>query len=212
MSIQKNLLFCVGILTGIGAFSQNRFNQSFGLMGSRANISGHAQVVTDSSMVNSDYQLRLLQFGIVYYPRIDLLQWTSGSISIGAPVMAGVSASGKYRSTDFDGTKTTTVEGVKGMSFTFDIPIVADLNIGLHSAMQDKGKFGFYVGAGYGYSYTKIRTSVGRIIFDGFDPVVRAGLRMGRAWQTRWTLGFTVRGSGANNSIRTYALHILKDI
>ncbi len=212
MSFQRNLLFSLGILSGMGLFAQKRLEQSFGLAGGRTGVQGQARLVTETSVISSDYQLRLLQFGIVYYPRIDVIQWKQGSISVGAPAFVGISGSGKYRSTDFDGTKTTTVEGVRGISFAFDVPVVADLNIGLRSAAQEKGRFGFYAGAGYGYSYTKIHTSLGKRNFDGFDPVLRGGIRMGREWQSRCTLGVTVRGSGQNHSIRTYALHFLKDI
>ena len=104
-----------------------------------------------------------------------------------------------------------TIQGKKGGHLAFEIPVVADLNIGLHSASDDaRRSLGLYVGGGYQYSYTKVYTSVGKVPFDSFDPVFRAGLRMGKSWETRWSLGFNMRGVSGGN--RTYSIHWLKEL
>jgi hypothetical protein len=214
MSIQRKFLVICILLSSLGAFAQNkRMEQSFGLAGSTTKVSGKARAVTDSTVLDSDFRLTLRQYGIYYSARVDLLQWSLGSISIGGSATGGVSTTSNYRSEDFNGTKMDTVEGVKGLNFAFDIPVFADLNIGLHSAAAEANqKIGIYLGAGYGYNYTRIKTSAGRVTYDGFDPILRAGIRMGSRWDTRWSIGFMVRGSLQANSGRTYGLNLLKEL
>lgn len=205
-------LLIILLTISISSFSQNRgVDQAFGLMGSKADISGLARYRTDTSMVDANYTMRVKQIGFVYSIRKDLIQWRGGSLSIGSPMMLGVSFTNRYRSIDFDGTKNDTITGKKGGHIAFEIPVVADLNIGLHSASDDsKRSLGIYVGGGYQYSYTKIFTSVGKVPFDSFDPVLRAGIRMGKAWETRWSLGFNMRGVSGGH--RTYSIHWLKEL
>jgi len=212
--MQKSLLSLVLFLLSFTtiSFAQNRgIDQGFGLLGSRADISGLARYRTDTSAIDASYTMRVKQIGIVYSIRKDLIKWKWGSVSIGSPMMLGVSFTNRYRSIDFDGTKRDTIQGKKGGHLAFEIPIVADLNIGLHSASDESRRsLGIYVGGGYQYSYTKIFTSVGKVPFDSFDPVLRAGIRMGQVWETRWSLGFNIRGVSGGN--RTYSIHWLKEL
>lgn len=209
-AILSLLIICV--FFQIQAFSQKRgVDQGFGLLGSVADINGIARTSTDSSFKDIDYTVRVKQIGIVYAIRKDLISWNGGSISVGSPMMLGISFTNRYRSIDFDGTKRDTIQGKKGGHLAFELPLVADLNIGLTSASEDsKRRLGFYIGGGYQYSYTKVYTTIGKIAFSGFDPVLRAGIRMGKTWQTRWSLGFNMRGTSNNN--RTYSIHWLKEL
>lgn len=192
-----------------------RVDQVFGLGITGANISGKAGLITDSSAINADYSVKVHQFGIVYGARVNIVTWRFGSVSIGSPIMLGLSTTGNYRSVDFNGTKRDTIVGLRGTRLALELPLFADLNIGLSSAADDsKNKnFGIYIGAGYMYSYTRLRTSVGNVIFDGFDPCVRAGIRIGNSWERRYSVGFTMRGNLSNNgSPRTYGIQLLKEL
>lgn len=210
-------LSCAGFfLAGTVLYAQSvRVDQVFGLGITSANISGKARSITDSSVTEAEYSVKLRQFGIVYGARVNILAWSFGSVSIGSPIMLGFSTTSNYRSVDFNGTKRDTIVGLRGTRLAFELPLLADLNIGLYSAAEDlrKKKFGIYVGAGYVYSYTKLRTSVGNVIFDGFDPCVRAGIRMGESWERRFSIGFSMRGNFSNNgSPRTYGIQLLKEL
>lgn len=208
------LVICICLWSNILSAQNVRINQVFGLGGTTSNISGTASLTTDTSHINADYTVRLRQFGIVYGARVDVFAWKFGSISVGSPVMLGFSTSSNYRSIDFNGTKKDTIEGLRGTRLAFELPLFADINIGLHSAADEseRNNFGIYIGAGYMYSYTRIRTSVGSVGYDGFDPCLRAGIRMGRNWESRLSIGFTVRGDFRNNGLRTYGLQILKEL
>lgn len=211
------LLFCTGFfLTGTVGYAQSvRVDQVFGLGATSANISGKAGLITDSSAINADYSVKVHQFGIVYGARVNLIAWRFGSVSIGSPIMLGLSTTGNYRSVDFNGTKKDTIVGLSGTRLALELPLFADLNIGLYSAADDSRNknFGIYIGAGYMYRYTRLRTSVGNVIYDGFDPCVRAGIRVGGTWEKRFSIGFTMRGNfSTSDSPRTYGIQLLKEL
>ncbi|MEO8173569.1 MAG: hypothetical protein ABI581_10820 [Sediminibacterium sp.] len=213
--MQKKILLAIGLLSGTILSAQKiHLDQSFGLASAFSDISGMARFSTDSSLINSEYKLRIRQFGIVYAPRVDLLGTKNFSISITSPVLIGFTTTSRYRSIDDNGTKKDTVEGVKGLRLLFEIPLIADLNIGLRSAQDESAdrKVGFYIGAGFMYSYTRLKLAAGKVTYDGFDPVVRAGIRMGRSWATRWSIGINIRGNLESNSTRMYGLQIMKEL
>ena len=217
MSKQRVFLIACFIFSSMTLVAQRlQFDQSFGLSGSGARgIRGVAVKQTDTTLLTSNYSLTLLQFGIVYYPRIDFVSWKGGSFSIGSPLMAGASFTTKYHSTDYEAVtgKRDTVSGLSGADFAFSVPVVVDLNIGLHAADDEsKQRFGLYVGAGYAYNYTRINTTAGKVDYKGFESVVRGGIRMGRVWENRFTIGLNVRGVFENSKTKTYELHLVKDL
>lgn len=204
------LLVCLLFAGDLLMAQQIQFAQALGLTGTTSNVSGRASTGRDSLMINSDYQLRLRRFGIIYQARTELMQWKGGTISIASPAMIGFSISSRYNSVDVSGGRSTKVDSVKGAHIAFEIPVIAELNIGLHSAADESGRFGIYIGGGYTYSYTKIHTSVGVKQLDGIDPILRAGIRMGKSWETRWGLAFTMRGR--TEASRTYGIQLLKEL
>lgn len=188
-------------------------DQSFGLAATTSDITGMARGVKDSTMYDASFSARVHQFGIVYAPRVDLLGNRIASISISAPFMLGLSSTSKYQSVDFNGVKRDTIQGVSGANLAFELPVFADINIGLRSARDESRRsLGIYAGAGYMYSYTKIKTSVGKMVYDGFDPVFRAGIRLGSAWENRFSIAFTLRGKPGGDGIKTYGLQLLKEL
>ena len=217
MRKQRIFLITCFVLSSVCLVAQQvSFEQSFGLSGGGSSVIKKTAIgPIDTTQVNSTFSARLLQFGIVYYPRIEFLRGRSVSLSIGSPVMLGLGISTKYASSDRDIATgvVTQREGITGADLAFTLPVVMDLNIGLHSAADETNqRIGFYVGAGYGYSYNRIKTSVGKVFYDGFDPIFRAGLRLGRAWENRFTLGLNMRGMLNGNSVRIYEIHLLKDL
>jgi hypothetical protein len=209
------VVFFLGLLfTGFKSTAQKTIvEQGLGLAFSQSNITGTAALTTDTSVVHSNYSVRLRQYGLVYQWRANLFQTKNLSLSLGSPLMLGWSVSRNYHSYDYNGTKTDTVSGVQGTEVAFEAPAVLDLNFGLHSAKDDSRRsLGAYFGIGYSYSFTRIKTSVGTAFYDGFEPVVRAGIRMGKAWETRWSINISVKGGFDNRPNRAYGIQILKEL
>lgn len=216
MSFQRFFILLFAFILSSSLFAQRiSVDQSFGLAATTSDITGMASGTKDSTQTRYDagFSMRVRQFGMVYAPRVDLLGTKDISLSIATPLMLGFSMTSKYHSVDVSAAKKDTVNGVTGVNLAFEIPVFADINIGLRSARDESRRaWGIYAGAGYMYSYTKIKTSVGKMIYDGFDPVFRAGIRMGSAWENRFSIAFTVRGAVGNSAIKTYGLQLLKEL
>jgi hypothetical protein len=215
MSKQRVILLACTLLVSVGLSAQKkRFDQGFGLAGDQTRVHATGQYENESGTITiSDYNLRLRRYGVIYVARMDLIGGKAFSISLGSSVTAGWSSTRNYRSVDITGGTSAVVQRHGGSHLAFDIPVFVDVNIGLHSAIDEsRRKFGLYAGAGYGYSYTKIHTSIGMIAYDGFDPIFRIGFRMGKRWENRWGMAATVRGSPESGAIRTYGLQLLKEL
>lgn len=207
-------LLCGLLAVTAAVKAQSHIDQAFGLGYTRSSVNITALATKGTAYMKSDMSLRLHTMGLVYMVRKDLLHWKGGSISLGAPIMGGFSWTSRYRSTDTDGTNTYHYQDtLSGTNWAFDVPVVADLNIGMHSASDEtRSSFGLYVGAGYAYSLTKIRTTVGNLHYGGYEPLLRAGIRWGSAWERRWCLAFSVRGNWNNGANKTYGLQLLKEL
>lgn len=208
------LLACL-FLASVKATAQKVIvEQALGLAGSQANITEQAYATKDNgTAISSNFSVRLRQYGLVYQWRANLFQTKNLSLSLGTPLMLGWSVSRNYRSYDSDGVKTDTIQGIQGTQVSLEAPVALDLNFGLHSAKDEsRRRLGAYVGIGYGYSFTRIKTSIGTVFYDGFEPLVRAGLRMGKAWETRWSINVSVKGGFSEGSDRMYGVQILKEL
>jgi hypothetical protein len=209
--MQRVILPPVFLFLCMNLFAQRiRLNQSFGLAGTITDASGSRNLL---DTLRSDYTLRVKTFGIVYSPRIDIAGSKDFSISIAAPMMLGMSFTNKYRSVETHPFKKDTIEGLRGSHIAFELPVIADINIGLYSAADESTRtFGVFAGAGYIYSYTKIKTTGGKIPFDRWEPILRAGIRMGSSWEKRWSIVFNIRGKLEGGATKTYGLQIVKEI
>jgi hypothetical protein len=208
------LIVCL-IMIGIKSNAQKVIvEQGLGLSASQSTVKGFASATTDNgSTINSNYSVRLRQYGLVYQWRANLFQTKNLSLSLGTPLMLGWSVSRNYHSYDHSGGKIDTVDNVQGTQIAIEAPVVLDLNFGLHSAKEEsRRKLGGYFGIGYAYGFTGIKTSVGTVFYDGFEPLVRAGIRMGKAWETRWSINVNVRGGFTEGSNRQYGLQLLKEL
>lgn len=212
--MQRILCLIAGLLAGYGAACQVvRIDQSFGLATTYANFSDARNFLKGNTTVHSDYRFRIKQYGIVYGPKVDVLATKDVSISLAMPVMLGLAITHRYRSYDMDGSKTDTIEGLRGSRVAFEIPVFAELNIGLRSAADERQRmFGLFAGAGYSYSFTQVKTTEGYIPFDRWEPVVRAGIRFGNKWENRYSLAFTLRRQWQNGSQPTYGLQLMKEL
>lgn len=137
----KKLTFCL-LLSAIGRgplLAQN-FLHSAG-----ANISVvFAQIETPYLKESFTMQVN----HISWFPRYTVMEGENFSLSVGSPLGAGVNL-------------LTDNSGGGGVSWGFDVPLVADYNMGCMSTPDNESGFGGYLGAGFGYMYTsyKLNTS-----------------------------------------------------
>ncbi|HMK02956.1 MAG TPA: hypothetical protein VK489_02140 [Ferruginibacter sp.] len=96
--------------------------------------------------------------GFTYFPRINFVETGSLSVSAGVPLVLGISAS-TSTSTDIYGD----TYGNSSVGFVFQAPLIINLNMGRGSTKENTQKFGWFVGAGFGYHH-------GDFLTDTYDP------------------------------------------
>lgn len=151
------LIFCTGFLIHTTVFAQD-FMQSTGL-----NISVLFGNLVDG---NSSTSIAMKQTLFTYFPRFNFLEGENSSLSIGAPVGAGVSLA------------TNDFEDDVGISFAYDLPLVLDYNIGCNAVPNSESNFGGYFGVGFGYYSVKLTGSeYSDFTGTSYGPLVRGGIR-----------------------------------
>ena len=99
-------------------------------------------------------------WGFTYSPRFNFLEKDKFSVSVGIPLSIGLSVS---TSTTIDPTYGDTYDNTS-VGFLVNVPVIVSLNMGRGSTKSNRQKFGYFVGAGFGYHH-------GDFIADIYDPV-----------------------------------------
>ncbi len=121
--------------------------------------------------------------GFYYFPRFNFVETEALSVSVGIPLVLGISAS----------TGTTTdqygyIYDNSSIGFMVNAPLIINLNMGRGSSKDNTQKFGYFVGAGFGYhhgdflvdaiddyGYSYVKTTSSNI----YGPAGNAGVRFG---------------------------------
>jgi len=118
--------------------------------------------------------------GISYSPRINFIEQGDMSVSVGIPFTVGVSGSysANYNSQTGGSSSNT-------LSVMFNAPLLINLNMGAGSTKETESRFGYFVGAGFGYHYGSYNLSDAldyedvATKFSTMGPVGNAGIRFG---------------------------------
>lgn len=185
------LLFVIAITVSV-SFSQKLMHE-FGL--TPAIVFGTIKTPSSSSGFS------LTQTNFTYFPRYNFVENENSSISIGAPVGAGVSfvTDNNYNA---------------GVLFSYDLPAVLDYNFGCKSTKASEGNFGGYIGLGYGYAHYTI-TSTPYSNFNGstYGPIFRLGVRF-RTNDESWNghaipVGVFFKKGMETSKLNTLGFHVL---
>lgn len=119
--------------------------------------------------------------GFTYSPRFNFLETEKLSVSVGIPLSLGISASTVDSYNSYSNSFNYTI------GFVLNLPVIVNLNMGRGSTKDNREKFGYFVGAGYGYHHGSF---IGTADYDqngnltssnenNFGPAANAGLRFG---------------------------------
>ena len=118
--------------------------------------------------------------GFTYSPRFNFLETEKLSVSVGIPLSIGISAttgSYDYTSNSYN----------SSIGFVFNAPLIVNLNMGRGSTKENRQKFGYFFGAGFGYNHGDF-IGVDNIDQNGnlvstsdnnFGPAANGGIRFG---------------------------------
>ena len=123
--------------------------------------------------------------GFTYFPRFNFLETEALSVSVGIPLVVGISAttSGSY---DYYGNYYD--NSSSSIGFILNAPLIVNLNMGRGSTKENRKKFGYFVGAGFGYHHGDFLTDaydqntgtyVNSYSSNTYGPAANAGIRLG---------------------------------
>ncbi len=118
--------------------------------------------------------------GVSYSPRFNFIEQEDMSVSVGLPFTAGVSGSYSANYNSQYGSSSSNT-----LSFMFNAPLLVNLNMGAGSTKESESRFGYFVGAGFGYHYGSYNISdilnyeETSTKFSTIGPVGNAGVRFG---------------------------------
>jgi hypothetical protein len=121
--------------------------------------------------------------GLTYFPRFNFIETEGLSVSAGIPLSVAISVSTGYYDYSYYGNYYDASVGL-----VVNAPLIIDLNVGRGSTKENREKFGFFVGAGFGYHHGDfLTTAIDDYGYDVtttesinvFGPAAHAGLRFG---------------------------------
>ena len=117
--------------------------------------------------------------GFTYSPRFNFLETEQLSVSVGIPLSVGLSTSfgTTYDIYGYANDQTS-------IGFVINVPVIVSLNMGRGSTKDNRKKFGYFVGAGFGYHHGDFITdsytsSTGTYSSNNYGPAANAGVRFG---------------------------------
>lgn len=123
--------------------------------------------------------------GFTYSPRVNFVETEKLSVSAGIPLSMAFSAS---TSGTYDSYYNTYNYDDITVGFVFNAPLIINLNMGRGSTNENREKFGYFVGAGFGYHHGDFlvdKTDAngnnyqGTFSLNTFGPAANAGVRFG---------------------------------
>jgi hypothetical protein len=120
---KMSLVIVLSVISSIG------FSQSF--------MQGAGVTIFVATVNNSDPSA---VGGFTYSPRFNFAEMENMSLSVGIPLSAGISE--YYNSMDPE---------ENSLSFMLNVPLMINLNVGAGSTKENESRFGFFIGAGFGY-------------------------------------------------------------
>jgi hypothetical protein len=190
---KKSILFILVLLVSCASYAQ-RFMQSAGV-----NF-----LIMNAKIDNSSgkYSLTNAFTNLTYFPRYNILETDGSSVSIGAPVGAGIGISGG------------TGSGDASVYWGVDLPAVIHYNIGKKSTPDNDQNFGGYLGGGFGYTLTNWSDGSSTEKINSYGPMVRAGVRFGKFnddSDVSICIGLSYKIGLETEKFKTYGIQVLMD-
>jgi len=118
--------------------------------------------------------------GLTYSPRFNFIETEQLSVSVGIPLSVAVSASvsTSYSSSGY-------YDGGTSVGFVVNAPLIVNLNMGRGSTKDNEKKFGYFVGAGFGFHHGNFLVDdyyyggTTSTTTNAYGPAANAGVRIG---------------------------------
>lgn len=120
--------------------------------------------------------------GVIYSPRFNFLEKEKFSVSVGVPLTLGFTVAASTTSDLYSDYQNASI------GLVVNAPVMVNINMGRGSSKENKDKFGYFAGAGFGYQYGIYASDIYNPISNDyiedyststFGPAANAGVRFG---------------------------------
>lgn len=121
--------------------------------------------------------------GFTYFPRLNFVETEALSVSVGVPLVLGISAA---TGTTYD--QYGYAYDNASVGFVLNAPLIVNLNMGRGSTKENTKKFGYFFGAGFGFHHgdflsdmydPNTGTYIDSYSSNTYGPAANAGIRLG---------------------------------
>ena len=91
--------------------------------------------------------------GFTYFPRFNFVETQTLSVSVGIPLCVGISATTSYSYDPYG------YGNGSEIGFILNAPLIINLNIGRGSTKENRKRYGYFVGSGFGYHHDNFLTA-----------------------------------------------------
>lgn len=155
----------------------NSFSQTF-MHGAGITLVGS----TTAQGSNSDIGLGE---GFTYFPRFNFIETEKLSVSVGIPLCVGISATTSYSYDPYGYGNSNDSK----IGFVLNAPLIINLNFGRGATKENRKRYGYFVGAGFGYHHDNFLTAsrydpatnryIDSYTSNTYGPAANAGFRIG---------------------------------
>ena len=157
------LIFCSSLFSSV--YSQT-FMHSVG--GTISVLGSKGEILTTDFLgipYYKSYNFIMEAVALTYFPRLNFETGNKSSFSVGIPLSLGIGAASDINKEN------------SGVYFSYDLPVIADFNIGLGATRENEKRFGYFLGAGFGYGHVSLALTSGSEKINSYGPIGHGGVR-----------------------------------
>lgn len=205
--MRKLLILSFGqLLIFVGMVHAQTFEHAVGatisVVGSKGEVTYNVPM---TGPYKKKYNFIMEKYELTYFPRVNFELGTNSSFSAGLPLSFG------------GGMAKDVVYDKAGFYFSYDIPILADINFGLGATEESERSFGYFLGGGFGYNHIGFSLIEGLDKINSYGPIAHGGFRIksgnGPGWFGKGvTFGLTYKYGLESYHYKTGGIQILIDL
>ena len=160
----KKIILAFALLLSLSSAFSQRFMHGVGITALVSTASGGGTSIGE---------------GFTYSARFNVIETEQLAVAIGIPLSVGVSSNvyTSYNSSVYG-------NDVTSIGLVLNVPVILSLNMGRGSTKANRKKFGYFVGAGFGYHHGDFITDSyaytnGTYSSNDFGPAANGGVRFG---------------------------------
>ncbi len=197
----RPLMFLFFLFFLIGKVNAQSIHHSIG--GTISVMGSKGETITPGFLgysIIKQYNFIMSKYELTYFPKVNFETGGNSSLSVGIPLSLGIGSAS-------DANKEN-----KGVYFSYDLPLIADLNIGMGSTEENEKQFGYFIGVGFGYSHVSLSLISGSEKISSYGPIIHGGFRFKMGNTSNIVIGLFFKPGLESNKYKTGGIQVLTDL